>query len=183
MKAMKAALAKRPAANLKNNGRWLWLGVLVGKGNNVTVFNHPDKTKRPTYRFLPRAADAEDGSPRGLDEIKNTLQEYIKKGTFLIFDGWTSTQSAVRKLGFNCAPPVVHERNWRDPATGFHINDAESENARLKMWNRRRHGHLRLRGNDMAEYVFYVNLGDSVSSVMQGLAAASGGSINNHILR
>ena len=77
----------------------------------------------------------------------------------------------------------MHEDNWRDASTGFHINDAESENGRLKLWSRKRHGHLKLHEDDMAEYVFYVNLGDSMESVMQGLAAANGGSVRNSLLR
>ena len=81
---------------------------------------------------------------------------------------------------FGRAPPVCHESAYRDVETGFHTNDAESENHRVKRWSRARYGKLNLTEADMGEYVYYVNVGDDVSSVMRGLATASGGVVNNN---
>ena len=67
---------------------------------------------------------------------------------------------------------MVHETCFRDPTTGFHTNDAESENSRLKSWSRKRYGKLFISSGEMDEYVYYVNGGDSMSAVMKGLAAA-----------
>ena len=166
-------VSKRPAANLKNAGRWLWIGVVVGRRGEVCT--HPDGTKQITYRFLPRKVDAQAGKPRGLEEIRDTLQARVRKGSFLVFDGWTATKAAVQDLGYRFAPPVVHEEGYRDVATGFHTNDVESENSRLKGWNRKRYGRLVLDEFEMQEYVFRVNVGHTMAAIMSGLAAANGG--------
>ena len=174
-------IRKKPAANLKNNGLWLWMGVVVGKYNRVLT--HPDGTKRVTYRLLPRKADAKKGTPRGFEEIRDTLQSRIAKGSFLVRDGWSSTDAAIKALGFKSAPAVVHENAYRDVKTGFHTNDAESENSRVKGWNRVRYGQLRLNKGEMDEYVYYVNIGRSFSQVAKGLAISNGGVVKNKILK
>ncbi len=51
---------------------------------------------------------------------------------------------AVKSLGFCCAPPVKHDQGWRDRKTGFHSNDCEGENNRLKTWLRSRYTTLKL---------------------------------------
>ncbi|CAK0792968.1 unnamed protein product [Prorocentrum cordatum] len=138
------AIRKRPAANLKSNGRWLWIAVLVG--NKSDVYTRQDLRKRVTHKLLPRKADAPSASAR----------------------------SALGKLGFESPPAVVHEGNqYRDKKTGFHTNDVESENARAKGWSRKRCGHLHLSEAEMDEYVFYVNVGGAMASVMRGLAASN----------
>ena len=91
-----------------------------------------------------------------------------------MFDGWKATEAAVRSLGFEYAPPVIHEDGYRDVDTGFHTNDAESENKRLKTWSRSRFGKLHLQLSDTNEYIFYINIGKDHDSVMKGLAYANG---------
>ena len=176
-----AVMFKKPAANMKNNGKWLWLAVEVGKGN--VVYTHPNKTKKVTYRLLPRKADADEGKPRGLGEISDTLKTHVAKGAFLVHDGWLSTISAVASLGYRSAPPVKHDECYRDPLTGFHSNDAESENSRLKRWNRGRYRKLQLDKHEMDEYVYYINIGGGMGAVMNGLAMANGGAAVNRTLR
>ena len=166
------AIRKRPAANLKSNGRWLWVAVLVG--NKADVYTHENLRKRVTYKLLPRKADAHNGEPRGLEEIKEALVSRVRKKSMVVSDGWTSTRSALGKLGFESPPAVVHEGNqYRDKKTGFHTNDVESENARAKGWSRKRYGLLHLSEEEMDEYVFYVNIGGAMASVMRGLAASN----------
>ena len=113
----------------------------------------------------------------------NTLQSRIAKGSFLVRDGWSSTDAAIKALGFKSAPAVVHENAYRDVKTGFHTNDAESENSRVKGWNRVRYGQLRLNKGEMDEYVYYVNIGRSFSQVAKGLAISNGGVVKNKILK
>ncbi len=72
----------------------------------------------------------------------------------------------VNSLGYKSDPPVKHEKHFRDPSTGFHTNDAESENNRLKKWSRTRYGKLQLNASEMDEYVFYVNVGSSMCDVL-----------------
>eukprot|EP00439_Symbiodinium_sp_Y106_P087449 s33_g54.t2 len=103
-------------------------------------------------------------------------------GSFLVFDGWRATEKAVNSLGYTYAPPVKHEKHFRDPSTGFHTNDAESENNRLKKWSRTRYGKLQLNASEMDEYVFYVNVGSSLCDVFHGLAMANGGACSNRLL-
>ena len=164
-------VVKKPAANLKTAGRWLWLAIETAKGRRVLT--HADHTKRIAFRLLPRKADAAQKKPRGLNEITNTLRAHVAKGSMLVFDGWTSTKTAVEQLGYKHAPPVKHDSVYRDPTTGFHTNDAESENARLKSWSRRRYGRLNLSEAEMCEYVYYVNAGASMPCVLRGLAASN----------
>ena len=79
-------------------------------------------------------------------------------------------------------PPVKREKHFRDPSTGFHTNDAESENNRLKQWFRTRYGELQLNASEMDEYVFYVNVGSSKCDVFHGLAMANGGACSHRLL-
>ncbi|CAK0841998.1 unnamed protein product, partial [Prorocentrum cordatum] len=174
MRPMKnVAIRKRPAANLKSNGRWLWIAVLVG--NKSDVYTHLDPRKRVTHKLLPRKADAHNGEPRGLEEIKEALVSRVRKKSMVVPDGLASTRSALGKLGSESPPAVVHEGNQcRDKKTGFHTDDVESENARAKGWSRKRYGHLHLSEAEMDEYVFYVNAGGATASVTRGLAASNG---------
>ena len=71
---------------------------------------------------------------------------------------------------------------YRDATTGFHTNDAESENFRVKRWSRHRYGRLSLTADDMDEYVFYTNVGEGVAAVMKGLAMSSGMVVTNAFL-
>ena len=68
---------------------------------------------------------------------------------------------------------MKHEDGYRDVKTGLHTNDVESENARLKKWNRQRYGRLNINEHEMNEYVYYTNVGDSMEDVMRGLAMLS----------
>ena len=73
-----------------------------------------------------------------------------------------------------------HSVGFRDRVSGFHSNDVESENNRIKRFLRKRYGLLLLgrRKNlsnetvlDMYEYVYRVNVGPSFESYMKALAA------------
>ncbi len=46
-------------------------------------------------------------------------------------------------MGLEHGDPVNHSKHWRDPDTGLRINDAESENSRLKRWCRKKYAHVR----------------------------------------
>ena len=139
-------------------------------------------TRSLTYRLLPSSKKAIKNKPRGFDEIKATVQKHVAKGSFLVFDGWRATEKAVNSLGYKYAPPVKHEKHFRDPSTGFRTNDAESENNRLKKWSRTRYGKLQLNVSEMDEYVFDVNVGSSMCDVFHGLAMANGGACSNRLL-
>ena len=54
--------------------------------------------------------------------------------------------------------------------------------SRLKKWNRKRYGGLQITQMEMEEYVFYVNVGTDMDSVMKGLAAGSGGVQKNGLI-
>ena len=101
------------------------------------------------------------------------MVSHVRKGSFLVYDGWTGTNKAVEELGYKHAPPVIHETSYRDTATGFHTNDAESENNRVKKWSRLRYGKLILDTFEMDEYIFYVNAGGGMCDVLKGLAMSN----------
>jgi hypothetical protein len=71
---------------------------------------------------------------------------------------------------------------YRDPTTGFHTNDAESENSRLKKWSRHRYGKLNITTNEMNEYVFYSNVGSGLFDILKGMAVGGGGLCRNSLL-
>ena len=70
---------------------------------------------------------------------------------------------------------AFHSAGWRDAATGFHTNDAESENNRLKTASRKRNGRLLIKPLDLYEYAFYTNVGREWLEIVGGLQAANGG--------
>ena len=194
MKAMRK-IFKRPAAmksvynknkqgthkDRRSNATWLWVGVLVGKGKEV--YTHDNGKKKVTFRMLPRKSEAMSGKSRGFHEIKDTIKTYIKPQSKLVFDKWSATVSAVRALGYEHAPPVNHTVGWRDYETGFHTNDVESENNRIKGFVRRRYGKLVVKELDLFEYTFQVNQGSSFKVLMDGLAVANGGAQLERTLR
>ena len=167
------------------------MAVSVGKGQER--FTHESCRNRVTYAFLPRKELAPQGKPRGVASLKHVICKRIKKGSFLVFDGWSASLTAARQLGYRCAPPVKHDHGWRDRKTGFHSNGIEGENSKLKSWLRARYSNLILSpaelttdvateeaiteqdSFDMMEYCFYVNVGSDMHTVMAALAAVSGG--------
>lgn len=70
-----------------------------------------------------------------------------------------------------------HGLGFRDRDTGFHSNDIESENARIKNFLRRRYGKLELATDelDATEYMFKVNYDKTWSTYMAGIAQGQGG--------
>lgn len=165
-----AGVLKRPAGqkDARANGKWLWAGVTVGRGTEV--FNHDNGKKRFTFCFLPKRSEASHNKPRGLQEIKKVIQKFVAKGSILVFDKWKSTVSAVQQLGFRHAPPINHSVEFRSRETGFHANDIESENHRLKHFSRIRNGRLMLNELDLHEYAFYINVGKDMPTILKALA-------------
>ena len=166
---------KRPAGrgiqgtdmDTRSNGMWLWAAVTVGKGTEL--FTHGNGLKKFTFRFLPKKSDAINGKPRGYEEIRDTLESRVRKGSIIVSDKWTSTTKAVHALGYRAPPAIDHGVEFRDRETGFHSNDIESENSRLKTWSRERYHRLQLTEDDLHEYAFYVNKGSSVADIMSAL--------------
>ena len=206
------AAVKRPAAaggsrkGPRVNARWLWMAVTVGKGREC--YTHENGKKKVTFAFLPRRENAPHGSPRGLVSMTKVIKQHVKKRSFLVFDGWKSSVAAVKRLGYRSAPPVDHCAGWRDRSTGFHSNDIESENARMKMWLRTRYSKMPVLNAaasdavgaadpesapceeeqtmplpDLAEYAHYVNSGKSMAAAMEALANANGGAYRPFRLR
>ena len=92
-----------------------------------------------------------------------------------MFDKWAPTLTSIRDLGLKHAPPVNHSKHFRDPETGYHTNDVESENERFKRCIRGRSGRVHVEDSDLEEYMYYVNVGASMESVLTGLRIASEG--------
>ena len=95
----------------RSNGRWLWGAVLVG--HNKECYTHLNGKKKFTFKILPPASRAPHGKPRGLVSIRQTLQKRIHKKSFVVFDKWTSSVSAVRELGYRHSPAINHSVCWR----------------------------------------------------------------------
>ena len=110
------------------------------------------------------------------------IKKHIKSKTFLVFDKWQGTVKAVKDLGYKSAPPINLSKGFRDRQTGFHSNDVESENNRMKRFLRKRYGKLCLGRYknlsndtvlDLYEYVFRVNVGHSIDTYMMALRTAN----------
>ena len=153
----------------------MWAAVSVGKGN--TKYTHANGLEKFTFRILPRAAESKGEKPRGFYEIQDTIKAKIRKGAFLIFDKWLSSVSAVKKLGYRHALPVNPTAGWRDSETGYHSNDIESENARVKGWARKVYGKLILTELDLFEYQWSVNTGGGFTELMNAFAFSNGGKL------
>ena len=110
------------------------------------------------------------------------MKTHLKVKSKLVYDKWTGTVAAVKRLGFRHAPPVNHSVAFRDRKSGFHSNDVESENNRIKRFLRKRYGVLNL-GKfknlsndtilDMYEYVYRVNVDSTFASYMKAMATAN----------
>ena len=155
---------------------WLWAAVTVGKKN--TLYTHENGMKKFTFKLLPRKEAAIRGKPRGVGEIAAVLHERVAPGSFLLFDKWLATESAVRRLGYAHAPAVNHSKGWRDTNTGYHSNDIESENSRLKGRHRKLYGRLVITELDLYEYMLSVNRGFSFTDIMQAYCCANGGQLS-----
>ena len=106
------------------------------------MYTHANGLKRFTFRLLPRKSEAIDGAPRGYKELIPPIKDHVRRGSFIIHDGWKGTEKALKVLKFKTAPAVKHKVTFRDAETGFHTNDVESENKRLKDWARHHYSRL-----------------------------------------
>ncbi len=127
--------------------------------------------------------------------MEKVFEEHVLEKSYLIFDGWPASAAAADAMDLDHGPPVNHSENWRDPNTGLHINDAESENARLKKWCRGKYGLVRVnkdgptsntadeddaRGTEhlqrlVSEYLFWTNKGRAMEDVMDAFVLHNGG--------
>ena len=90
------------------------------------------------------------------------------------------------RAGSNLRGTVNHSKNWRNPETGYHSNDIESEFARFKLFLRTKYDWVRATNNKnpvlkdlalerkMAEYVFYTNVGRTMAHVMEAFRYSGG---------
>ena len=134
--------------------------------------------------------DPRGAKPRGWKELKKVIKQHVKKKSEIVKDGWKPSTKAVtelqNELGLKLLPGKVHQKWFRDPTTGLHSNDAESEISKLKGWMRKRYGSIRGRAgpedevdhnlaSKVDEYMFLNNIGSSMDNVMEALHYANGG--------
>ena len=148
--------------------------------------SHRDHTKRIALTLLPRKADAPKGKPRGKDSLLKVMKKYLKTESLFVADEWTATPPAVNAAGSTMKGTCNHSAHWRDPVTGIHSNDAESEFARFKLFIRVKYDFMRATNSrdkkiqdralelKLAEYVFYTNVGREMKHVMQAFAYMGG---------
>ena len=171
-KRFKKSTPRKRGPKADSPTRWVWLAVLVGKGSQV--FTHANRLKRISFRLLPKKGDAKMGKPRGTEEISDTVKQCIAKGTKrAVTDCWRASGAAAKrqKLGGDKHKVVNHKKEWRN-ADGFHTNDVESENNRIKNYLARpRYGRLPALKDDLLlyEYAFYVNVGDSITHLADAM--------------
>ena len=86
--------------------------------------------------------------------------------------------------GSNVVGDVNHVQGFRNPVSGYHTNDAESEMARLKFFLRAKYGYVRSSSGSTAaqqdetlllnisEYAFYTNVGSSMDDLAKAFRRA-----------
>ena len=129
---------------------------------------------------LPEPARALDGKTRGSRTLANVLWEGLGHESFGVADMWPATKPAANSADRPLMGQVNHNVNFRDPVSGIHTNDIESEWARLKAWYRKKFMHFGIKSHaegeaarreimelHLYEYMFYTNVGRSMSQVMQ----------------
>ena len=111
--------------------------------------------------------------------MTKVFKDKVHKESLVVSDRWWSTPVAVEATGSTVMGSVNHGENWRDPETGIHSNDAESEWARLNFFLRTKYGWVRANNgrddhmNDkhlslnIAEYLFYTNVGREFKDIMK----------------
>ena len=103
------------------------------------------------------------------------MKDHLNKGCKLVSDEWTATPVAARMAGLTIAGRCNHSADFSNRKTGFHSNDVESENNRIKQFMRHRYGNLRFGKYitltdepicDLYEYVYRTNVGSSFRMYM-----------------
>ena len=92
------------------------------------------------------------------------------------------TSLSLHGVSFVAGSRPIRIQSRRDFAIGKASNWRGSENPKLKHWDRGRYDKLQLNKWDMNEYVFDVNIGNDMVSVMHGLSVANGGAVKNEYL-
>ena len=175
-------VARDPARDKRSNSRLLHVAVEVGNRETKQKKSHKDGSKRISVALLPRKSEASAGprgGPRGAKALTQVLQDRLKPGSDAVADEWPSTPIAVEAAGSNMLGTVVHQKNFRNPQTSYHSNDAESEVSRPKHFLRMKYGFVRMANakspaakdgvlaGKIAEYVFYTNVGREMSDIMR----------------
>ena len=134
-------------------------------------------------QLLPTKSQAPEGKPQGAKSLAQMIINGLMDGTLIVVDEHPSTPSAADQAGFTIDGRVCHRKEFRNPATGVHTNDVESEFARFKLWHRTKFAFVRVaaasesdestrRANVMRkvmEYTFYTNVGRKMSDVMMAV--------------
>ena len=102
----------------------MWFGVDCGVKQPKT---HGKGTKRVAASVLDHPETALEKKPRGAASISKVLSEHVKPGSKIASDGWISTTKAAKDIGLKMLGTCDHGANFRNPKTGVHSNDAESE--------------------------------------------------------
>ena len=84
--------------------------------------------------LLPDEAEAPEGKPRGTQSLAAAMSRAIADGSWIVSDEWKASGPAVQRAGLNMEGQVCHVDTFRNPATGVHSNDIESEFAKFKAW-------------------------------------------------
>ena len=176
---------KKTKADKRRCGNWIWAVVECGKYKK-TPKTHGAGTKRSVFELLSKSTLAEDAKPRGYKELVKQFAKHVRKGSFIVADKWKATKKAVQELGYSMPPEMVNHSKWfRDPATGYHTNDAESEINRLKSWMRKKYGRVQTRGSGdeepdriltahLDEFMVLKNVGNAMSTIMRAFSFVRG---------
>ena len=116
------------------------------------------------------------GKRRGEEELKTLYKAHTKRGAITVTDEWSGTKAALKRLCRSAQHVTVnHTDAWRSKE-GWHTNDAESENNRIKNWARARYAKLPVVNDGMLnEYMFNVNVGRDFGKIIEAVTAQSDG--------
>lgn len=163
--------------------QWLWLGVQCGKDGKEPR-SHKKGNKRVAAEVCPHPTDLPKGrGPRDGDSLAAVMQKRVRKKSKLASDGWggTAVAAAKQKLPLK---QCNHKQNMRDPKTGVHTNDAESEASRYKLWSRGKWSKVRSINKKtpeakqkhlkqhVSEYIAQTNVGENMMLKMEQVMEA-----------
>ena len=175
--AADAAVLKKPSSK---EHRWVWGAVEVGQIDGVPK-SHASSDERVHLSLLAERSVAPDQKPREEKSIAQAMHDAILAGSRLVSDEWRATPVAARRADLEMEGTVNHSKTFRDPDTGVHSNDIESEFGRFELWMRKKFAYNRM-GNQateekkrsefhrkLVESMFYTNVERSMSCIMEAV--------------
>ena len=119
-----------------------YIAVPTGSAREKKL-SHRDWNKKVAFHILPSAKSAPKGKVKGTESLTEAFKRHVKSHSSIVVDERKASKPALKTAGCKLAGTVHHAAGFRNPKKGHHTNDAESENARYKLWVRNKYSFVR----------------------------------------